>query len=119
MSTVHHQEYLNTVYTAIGICHVSSVGCLLMWSIWTMLEDANRTSMTNTYCCVYSVEITLMMDSGLAGRPDHEQQHCYHHAPTVKPGAVTAVVELLMMGVRKIKTRFVFSNFFFEKSFRL
>jgi len=26
MSTVHHQEYLNTVYTAIGICHSSSVG---------------------------------------------------------------------------------------------
>jgi len=25
--------------------------------------DANRTSMTNTYC-VYSVEILLMMDSG-------------------------------------------------------
>jgi len=33
-------------------------------------------------------------------RPDHEQQHCYHHAPTVKPEAATAVVELLMMGVR-------------------
>ena len=33
------------------------------------------------------------------GRTDHEQQHCYHHAPTVKPEAATAVVELLMMGV--------------------
>jgi len=32
--------------------------------------------------------------------PDHDQQHCYHHAPTVKPEAATAVVELLMMGVR-------------------
>ena len=32
---------------------------------------------------------------GLAGynRPDHDQQHCYHHAPTVKPEATTAVVE--------------------------
>ena len=29
-STVHHQEYLNTVHT-IGICHASSVGCLLAW----------------------------------------------------------------------------------------
>ena len=29
------------------------------------------------------------------GRADHDQQHCYHHAPTVKPEAVTAVVELL------------------------
>jgi hypothetical protein len=35
-----------------------------------------------------------------AGRPDHNQQHCYHHAPTVKPEAVIAVVELLMMDVR-------------------
>jgi hypothetical protein len=33
-------------------------------------------------------------------QPDHEQQHSYHYAPTVKPEAVTAVVELLMMGVR-------------------
>jgi len=29
---------------------------------------------------------------GRAGRPDHDQQHYYHHAPTVKPGAATAVV---------------------------
>jgi hypothetical protein len=32
-----------------------------------------------------------------AGRPDHDQQHYYHHAPTVKPEAAIAVVELLMM----------------------
>jgi len=30
--------------------------------------------------------------------------HCYHHAPTVKPEAATAVVELLMMGVRTPET---------------
>jgi hypothetical protein len=24
--------------------------------------------------------------------PDHDQQHCYHHVPTVKPEAVNAVV---------------------------
>jgi hypothetical protein len=34
------------------------------------------------------------------GRSDHDQQHCYHQAPTVKPEAATAVVELLMMGMR-------------------
>jgi len=62
-STVQHQQYLNTVYTAIGICHASSVGSLLT-SILTTLADANRTGMTNTYCYVYSVEILLMMDSG-------------------------------------------------------
>jgi hypothetical protein len=41
---------------------------------------------------------------GRAGRPDHDQQHCYHHAPKVKPEAATAVVELLMMGVRMPET---------------
>ena len=41
---------------------------------------------------------------GRAGRPDHDQQHCYHHAPTVKPEAATAVVELLMMGGRTPET---------------
>jgi len=25
-------------------------------------------------------------------RPDHDQQRCYHHVPTVKPEAVNAVV---------------------------
>jgi hypothetical protein len=39
-----------------------------------------------------------------AGRPDHDQQHCYHYAPTVKPEATTAVVELFMMGVRTPET---------------
>jgi hypothetical protein len=33
-----------------------------------------------------------------------DQQHFYHHAPTVKPEAATAVVELLMMSVRTPKT---------------
>jgi hypothetical protein len=31
---------------------------------------------------------------------DHDQQHCYQHAPTVKPEAATAIVELLMIGER-------------------
>ena len=46
----------------------------------------------------------LLVVIGPAGRPDHDQQHCYHHAPTVKPEAATAVVELLMMGVRTPET---------------
>jgi len=41
---------------------------------------------------------------GLAGRPDYDQQHCYHHAPMVKPEAATAAVGLLMMGVRTPET---------------
>jgi len=38
------------------------------------------------------------------GRANHDKQHCYHHAPTVKPEAATAVVELLIMGVRMPET---------------
>jgi len=34
----------------------------------------------------------------------HDQQHCYHHAPTIKPEAASVVVELLMMGVRMPET---------------
>jgi len=41
---------------------------------------------------------------GRADRPDHDQLHCYHHAPTIKPEAATAVVELLIMGVRMPET---------------
>jgi hypothetical protein len=37
-------------------------------------------------------------------RPEHGQQHCYHHDTKVKPEAATAVVELLMMGVRTPET---------------
>jgi len=41
----------------------------------------------------------LLVVVGPTGRPDQDQQHCYHHALTVKPETATAVVELLMMGV--------------------
>jgi hypothetical protein len=43
-------------------------------------------------------------------RFDHDQQHCYHHAPTVKPEAATAVVELLMMDVRTPKNVELYIN---------
>jgi hypothetical protein len=38
------------------------------------------------------------------GRPDHDQQHYYHHASMVKPEVATAVVDLLVMGVRTPET---------------
>jgi hypothetical protein len=41
---------------------------------------------------------------GRVGWSDHDQQHCYHHAPKVKPEIATAFVELLMMGVRMPET---------------
>jgi hypothetical protein len=46
----------------------------------------------------------LLVVVGPAGQPDHDQQHCHHHAPKIKPEAATAVVELLMMGVRTPET---------------
>jgi len=46
----------------------------------------------------------LLVVVGPAGRPGYDQQHCYHHPPKVKPEAATAVVELLMMGVRTPET---------------
>jgi hypothetical protein len=46
---------LNTVYTAIGICHAS-------------LQTVNITSMTNTYCYVYIVEA-----------PDDGEYTCLKH----------------------------------------
>jgi hypothetical protein len=41
---------------------------------------------------------------------DHNQQHCYHHAPTVEPETATAVVELLMMGMRTPETVVLYIN---------
>jgi hypothetical protein len=41
---------------------------------------------------------------GRAGRPDHDLQHCYYHAPKVKQEAATAFVEILMMGGRTPET---------------
>jgi len=40
----------------------------------------------------------LLLVFGPAGRPEHEQQHGYHHNKKVTPEAATAVVEHMMMG---------------------
>jgi hypothetical protein len=49
---------LNTVYVETDICHASYADCLARsgWNILTSLADSNIASVTNTYCCVYSVE---------------------------------------------------------------
>jgi hypothetical protein len=46
---------------------------------------------------------SVVIAVGPVNRPDHDQQHCYHHAPKVKPEA-PIVVELLTMGVRTPET---------------
>jgi len=50
------------------------------------------------------VVVVLLVVVGPTGRPDHDQQHCYRHGPTVKPEAATAVDKLIMMGVRAPET---------------
>jgi hypothetical protein len=40
----------------------------------------------------WSVVVALLVVVRPVIWPDHNQQHCYHHAPTVKPEAVNAVV---------------------------
>jgi hypothetical protein len=52
----------------------------------------------------------LLVVVGPAGRPDHDQQQCYYHSPTVKPEAATAVVELVMMGMRTSETCYLYIN---------
>jgi hypothetical protein len=50
------------------------------------------------------VHVQLNMFRASSHPSSEVQQHCYHHVPTVKPEAATAVVELLMMGVRTPET---------------
>ena len=45
---------LYTVFTAIGICHIGYVDCLLA-RILTSLA-VNITSMLNTHCCEYNIK---------------------------------------------------------------
>ena len=60
---------ISTLYIAIGVCHASSVGCLLAWSGWkssilTTLADSQQNWHDKYQLHVYSVGILLMMDSG-------------------------------------------------------
>jgi hypothetical protein len=48
--------------------------------------------------------ITAVAASGLPLERGGSSFLCYHHSSTVKPEAATAVVELLMMGVRTPET---------------
>jgi hypothetical protein len=60
--------------------------------------EAFRYSVTNRLSaniCIMCTSDTILNNSvgrGGVGRPDHDQQHCYYLAPTLKPEAATAVV---------------------------
>jgi hypothetical protein len=62
-------------------------------------QELNNCS-SSLWVFLHSVVIALLLDVvGPFG-----QQHCYRHAPKENPEAATAVVELLMMGVRMPET---------------
>jgi hypothetical protein len=65
---------------------------------------AHYQELNNCSSCLWFYRWSMMLALLLVGRRDHDQQHCYHHAPTVKPEAAVAVVELLMMGVTTPET---------------
>ena len=68
----------------------------------THLQE-HKTTVTTASGNRYTVLLSAAIMEELVG-PTHDQQHCYNHAPAVKPEAATAVVKLLMMGMRTSKT---------------
>jgi Ni,Fe-hydrogenase III small subunit len=50
------------------------------------------------------IAVLLIVVGPVANRSDHDQQHCYHHAPKAKPKVATVVAEFLMMRVRTPET---------------
>ena len=75
-------------------CNNSSSLLLDVYAQLNMFRASSRPS-SGAYNCSSSIWFyrwSVVIAVLLAGRPDHDQQHCYHHAPTVKPEAATAVV---------------------------
>jgi hypothetical protein len=78
-------------------CQVNTaIGWVIHW-VWNQCT-------TGCLQTVVLKSVRLLVVVGPGGRPDHDKQHCYHHAPQVKPEAATAVVELLMMGRKTPET---------------
>jgi hypothetical protein len=69
--------------------------------VLTPIIRSSTTAVTASCFTVGAVVVVVLL---IAIWPDHDQQHCYHHAPKVKPEVATAVVELPMMGVRTPET---------------
>jgi hypothetical protein len=77
---------------------------LLKLITWRLCTDQHVLSVLTPIIRSSTTGGSSAVGRGQANWPDSNQQHCYHHAPTLKPEAATAVVELLMMGVRTSKT---------------
>jgi len=66
-------------------------------------QELHNCSSSLWFYCWSVVIAVLLVVVGPAG-PTTTNSTPYHHAPNVKPEAVTAVVELLMMDVRTPET---------------
>jgi hypothetical protein len=64
------------------------------------LNNCSSSLWFNRWCVAIWVLLVVVQPV----RSDHDQQHCYHHSPTVKPEAAPAVVELQTTGVRTPET---------------
>ena len=77
--------------------HVSGVPTPIIRSSTTAVAASGFTYGAWWYQCCWSC-------SGRPAGPTTTNSTAYHHAPNVKPEAATAVVELLIMGVRTPET---------------
>jgi len=100
-------------YQPIGVVQENNSCCLLYHaehitsSAWKKLSIFSCRSKRHTEEPLVFTELLLkyqQLPNVHYGRPAHDQQHCYHHAPTVKPEAATAVVKPQMMGARTPET---------------
>ena len=68
------------------------------------LNDCSNSLWFYRWNVVVAVLLVVVVAVRPPDRPDHDQQHCYHHDPKVKPEAATVVIELLMMGGKTPET---------------
>jgi len=67
--------------------------------VWLNMLRALPRPSSGAYNCIsrlcfyrWSVVVAELLVVVWPFRPDHDQQHCYHHTPTVKPEAANAVL---------------------------
>jgi hypothetical protein len=99
---INHQPDA-TIFQFIISTFVYSLTCFGLFSAHH--QELNDCSGSLWFYLRIVVIVVLCSWSGRsAGRPDHEQQHDYHHDTKIKPEAATAVIELLMMGGKTPET---------------